>query len=83
MEELLAWEWSQVDWKQGFVTLNAGETKTGYSRAVPILKGDMCKWLTWALGLSVQVCVGSLLQPRAGWAEGPLAVPGRVPRLAR
>jgi integrase len=47
--ELLAWEWSQVDWKQGFVTLNAGETKTGYSRAVPILKGDMREWLEWAL----------------------------------
>jgi integrase len=47
--ELLAWEWSQVDWKQGFVTLNAGETKSGHSRAVPILKGDMRTWLEWAL----------------------------------
>ena len=30
--ELLAWEWSQV--KQGFITLNADDTKTGHSRAV-------------------------------------------------
>jgi integrase len=47
--ELLAWEWSQVDWKQGFITLNADNTKTRYSRAVPILKGDMRKWLEWTL----------------------------------
>ena len=25
--ELLAWEWDQVDWKQGFVTLNAGKQR--------------------------------------------------------
>lgn len=31
--ELLAIEWTQIDWEQGFITLNAGETKTGYSRA--------------------------------------------------
>jgi len=47
--ELLAWEWDLVDWKQGFITLNAGETKTGHSRAVPILKGDMRTWLDWKL----------------------------------
>jgi len=47
--ELLAWEWSQVDWKQGFITLNAENTKTGYSHAVPILKGDMRNWLAWTL----------------------------------
>lgn len=46
--ELLAWQWEQVDWKQGFITLNAEETKSGYSRAVPILKGDMRRWLKWA-----------------------------------
>ncbi len=37
-----------MDWKQGFITLNAEETKSGYSRAVPILKGDMRKWLKCA-----------------------------------
>jgi integrase len=46
--ELLAWQWDQVDWKQGFVTLNAEQTKTGHGRAVPILKGAMRNWLAWA-----------------------------------
>ena len=46
--ELLAWRWEQVDWKQGFVTLRADETKSGHSRAVPILKGDMRRSLEWA-----------------------------------
>jgi len=41
----LAWQWDQVDWKQGFVTLRADETKSGHGRAVPILKGDMLRWL--------------------------------------
>jgi integrase len=36
-----------VDWKQGFITLNADNTRTGYSRVVRILKGDMRKWLEW------------------------------------
>jgi integrase len=46
--ELLAWCWEQVDFEQGFVTLNAEETKSGYARVVPILAGDMRDWLTWA-----------------------------------
>ena len=46
--ELLAWQWDQVDWAQGFVTLHAGETKSGHARAVPILSGDMHDWLKWA-----------------------------------
>ena len=46
--ELLAWQWEQVDWVQGFVTLQADETKNGHARAVPILKGDMQTWLKWA-----------------------------------
>ena len=48
--ELLAWKWEQVDFEQGFVTLPAEETKSGYARAVPILKGDMLHWLLWAKG---------------------------------
>ncbi len=46
--ELLAITWSQVDWDQGFITLNAAETKGGHSRAVPILDGDMRSWLSWS-----------------------------------
>jgi integrase len=37
--ELLAIEWNQVDWEQGFITLNAADTKAGYTRAIPILRG--------------------------------------------
>ena len=47
--ELLAWRWEQVDLEQGFVTLRANETKNGFSRAVPVLDGDMRDWLEWAL----------------------------------
>jgi integrase len=47
--ELVAWQWDQVDWAQGFVTLHAGETKSGHARVVPILAGDMHDWLEWAL----------------------------------
>ena len=46
--ELLAIRWDQVDWKQGFITLSSADTKTGHSRAVPILDGDMSHWLEWA-----------------------------------
>jgi integrase len=46
--ELLAWSWEQVDFEQGFVTLQADETKSGHARAVPILEGDMREWLRWA-----------------------------------
>jgi integrase len=46
--ELLAIKWSQVDWEQGFITLNAEDTKSGYSRAVPILDGNMRSWLSWS-----------------------------------
>jgi integrase len=46
--ELLAWTWDQVDWEHGFVTLKAGETKAGYSRAIPIIDGDMRSWLLWS-----------------------------------
>ncbi|MEP7366318.1 MAG: tyrosine-type recombinase/integrase [Acidobacteriota bacterium] len=41
-----------MDWTQGFITLKASETKSGYSRAVPILDGDMRNWLEWALAES-------------------------------
>ena len=50
--ELLAWDWDQVDWNQAFITLKASETKSGHSRAVPILDGDMRTWLEWALAES-------------------------------
>jgi len=46
--ELLAWTWDRVDFSQSFVTLHAEETKSGYSRAVPIVEGDMRKWLLWS-----------------------------------
>ena len=46
--ELLAIRWDQVDWEQGFITLSSADTKTGHSRAVPILDGDMRHWLEWA-----------------------------------
>jgi hypothetical protein len=46
--ELLAWRWEQIDWEQGFVTLQAEETKSGYARVVPVLAGDMRRWLEWA-----------------------------------
>jgi integrase len=46
--ELLAWTWDKVDFNEGFITLHAGETKSGYSRAVPIIDGDMRKWLEWS-----------------------------------
>jgi integrase len=46
--ELLAIQWNQVDWEQGFITLNAEETKSGHSRAVPIIEGDMRSWLVWS-----------------------------------
>jgi len=46
--ELLAWRWDQVDWEQGFVTLLASETKSGHTRAVPIVEGDMRHWLEWS-----------------------------------
>jgi hypothetical protein len=45
---LLAWRWEQIVWEQGFVTLQADETKSGHARAVPILAGDMLTWLKWA-----------------------------------
>ena len=46
--ELLAIRWDQVDWEQGFITLSSADTKTGHSRAVPILDGDMRHWLEWS-----------------------------------
>lgn len=46
--ELLAWKWDQVDFEQGFVTLRAEATKSGHSRVVPILEGDMKRWLLCA-----------------------------------
>jgi integrase len=46
--ELLAIRWDQVDWEQAFITLSSADTKTGHSRAVPILEGDMRYWLEWA-----------------------------------
>lgn len=39
--ELLAWTWHNVDFAQGFVTLDTEDTKSGYTRAVPIITGDM------------------------------------------
>jgi integrase len=46
--ELQAIEWRQVDWNQGFITLDSEHTKNGYARAVPILDGDMRDWLAWS-----------------------------------
>ena len=46
--ELLAIKWSQADWEQDFITLNAEDTKSGYTRAIPILDGDMRTWLEWS-----------------------------------
>ncbi len=46
--ELKAIQWDQVDWDQGFITLDSEHTKTGYARAVPILEGDMQQWLWWS-----------------------------------
>ena len=46
--ELLAWTWDKVDFKQSFITLSAAQTKSGYSRAVPIIDGDMRTWLQLA-----------------------------------
>jgi len=43
--ELQAWQWKQIDWEQGFVTLNAEETKSGYAHVVSILACDMRDWL--------------------------------------
>lgn len=34
-----AWTWDRVDFAQSFVTLHANETKSGYSRAVPVVEG--------------------------------------------
>ena len=46
--ELLAIKWGQVDWEQDFITLNAEDTKSGYTRAIPVLDGDMRTWLVWS-----------------------------------
>ena len=46
--ELLALRWDQVDWEQRFITLNADETKAGFTRAIPVLDGDMIQWLRWS-----------------------------------
>src|ERR1017187_5497653 len=46
--ELLAWTWDNIDFKQSFIALSAAQTKSGYSRAVPIIDGDMRMWLAWA-----------------------------------
>ncbi len=46
--ELLSIEWRQVDWEQGFITLESERTKSGHARVVPILEGDMEAWLRWS-----------------------------------
>jgi integrase len=46
--ELLSIEWRQVDWEQGFITLESERTKRGHARVVPILEGDMESWLRWS-----------------------------------
>jgi integrase len=48
LRELLTIQWEQVDLEQGFITLKAADTKTGHSRAVPILDGNMRFWLEWS-----------------------------------
>ena len=45
--ELLAIQWSQVDFKAGLITLSKGETKGKDARTCPILDGDMHD-LLWA-----------------------------------
>lgn len=54
--ELLAIRWEQVDFDQSFIVLNAAETKAGHARAVPILLGDMEKWLRWAFENQSEEC---------------------------
>ncbi len=44
--ELLAIRWEQVDLEAGLIALQAGETKNGCARTVPILEGDMKALLT-------------------------------------
>jgi integrase len=46
--ELLSIEWRQVDWEQGYITLESERTKSGHARVVPILEGDMESWLRWS-----------------------------------
>jgi integrase len=46
--ELLAIRWPQVDFTEGFITLENGETKNGEGRIVPILEGDMHELLSAA-----------------------------------
>jgi integrase len=46
--ELRSIRWEQVDLKDGFITLETGETKNGEGRMVPILKGEMEDLLTAA-----------------------------------
>ena len=79
--ELLAWDWDQVDWAQAFITLKASETKTGHSRAVPILDGDMRTWLEWALA---EANGGSAVFHRDGQPIKTFRRPGsrRAPRQA-
>ena len=46
--ELLSIKWEQIDWGQGFITLDSQQTKNGFARAIPILDGDMHHWLRWS-----------------------------------
>ena len=43
--ELCAIRWDQVDFAEGFITLEGQATKNGTARALPILKGDMRRLL--------------------------------------
>ena len=33
--ELLSIKWEQIDWGQGFITLDSQQTKNGFARAIP------------------------------------------------
>jgi integrase len=46
--ELLACTWGKVDFGQRLVTLSAEETKSGCTRVVPIVGGDIRTWLEWS-----------------------------------
>jgi integrase len=46
--ELCAIRWDQVDFTEGFITLEGQATKNGAARALPILEGDMRRLLVEA-----------------------------------
>ena len=58
--ELKSVRWDQVDFAEGYITLENGETKNGEGRIVPILDGDMGELLA-----------GAKKERDATWPESP------------